>query len=74
MSCGVGHTRSSDSAWLCLWHRPATVALTGPLALEPPYAMSAALKSGKKKKKKDKFIKKGNKYYLYYSILLNQMR
>ena len=37
-----------------LWHRPAAVAPTSPLAWEPPYAASAALKSKKKKKKERK--------------------
>ena len=37
--------RSSDPALLWLWCRPAAVVLTGPLAWEPPYAASAALKS-----------------------------
>ena len=34
-----------------LWCRPAAVALIRPLAWEPPYAMGAALKKIKKKKK-----------------------
>ena len=37
--------------WLWLWHRPAAVALIGPLAWEPPYAMDVALKKGQKKKR-----------------------
>ena len=56
MSCGVGHRRGSDPALLWLWHRPAAVAPTGPLAWAPPYAVGAALKSKKKKKVlKEKF-------------------
>ena len=43
-SCGVGGRRGSDLALLCLWCRPATTALIGRLAWEPPYAASAALK------------------------------
>ena len=43
MSCSVGHRRSSDPALLWLWLWPAAVALIGPLAWEPPYAMDAAL-------------------------------
>ena len=35
-----------------LWHRPAATAPIGPLAWELPYAMHAALKNQKKKKKK----------------------
>ena len=38
---------------LWLWCRPAAVALTGPLAWEPPYAVSAALKSKKKKEEEE---------------------
>ena len=37
--------------WLWLWHRPAAIALIGPLAWELLYATGAALKSKKKKKK-----------------------
>ena len=51
MSCGVGHRRSSDPAWLWLWHRPAATALIQPLTWELPYAAPAALKSKKEKKK-----------------------
>ena len=45
MSCGVGHRYGSDLALLWLWHRPAAVALIGPLAWEPPYTMGVTLKS-----------------------------
>ena len=48
MSYGVGHRRSSDLVLLWLWCRPAAVAPIGPVAWEPPYAVSAA--SEKKKK------------------------
>ena len=44
MSCGVGRRCGSDSALLWLWHRLAAIALTGPLAWEPPCATGAALK------------------------------
>ena len=37
-----------------LWHRLAAIAPIGPLAWEPPYAESVALKRLKKKKKKKK--------------------
>ena len=37
---------------LWLWCRPAAVALTGPLAWEPPYAVGAALEKAKRAKKK----------------------
>ena len=49
MSCGVGRRHGLDLMWLWLW--PAAVALIGPLAWEPPYAMSVALKKKKKRKK-----------------------
>ena len=48
---GVGHRCGSNPTLLWLWHRPAAVALIGPLAWEPPNAAGAALKSKKKKKK-----------------------
>ena len=50
VNCGVGHRHGSDLVWL--WHRPASTAPIRPLAWEPPYAASAALKRAKKKKKK----------------------
>ena len=37
---------------LWLWYRPATTALIIPLAWKPPYAMGAALKKTKEKRKK----------------------
>ena len=40
-----------DPALLWLWCRPAATAPIGPLAWELPYAVGAALKSQKKKKK-----------------------
>ena len=42
MSCGVGCRHGLDLVWL--WYRPEAVALTGPLAWEPPYAVDATLK------------------------------
>ena len=45
MSCSVGHRCGSDPALLWLWHRLAAVALIRPLAWEPPYAASVALKN-----------------------------
>ena len=50
MSCGVGHRHSLHPALLWLWCRPAAVALTRPLAWEPPYAWGVALKRQKTKK------------------------
>ena len=51
MSCGVGCRLSSDPALLWLWYRPAAASLIRSLAWELPYAVGAALKSKKKKKK-----------------------
>ena len=44
VSCGVSHKHGSDPMLLWLWHRPTPVAWIGPLACEPPYATSEALK------------------------------
>ena len=52
VSCGVGCRRSSDSALLWLWRRPAAMAPTGPLAWEPPCAVTAAQEMAKRPKKK----------------------
>ena len=54
MSCGVGHRHGLDPALLWLWFRPAAVALIRPLAWEPPYAASEALKKRQKEKEKKK--------------------
>ena len=51
MSCGVGHRHSSDPALLWLWCGPVAVALIGPIAWEPPYAVGMALKKDKTNKK-----------------------
>ena len=45
--CGVGCRHGLGLALLWLWLWPALVALIGPLAWEPPYAVGMALK-GKK--------------------------
>ena len=47
MSCGVGRRDGSDLALMWLWRRPAGVAPIHPLAWEPAYAMSEALKRQK---------------------------
>ena len=52
MSCGVGYRLSLDPMLLWLWCRPAASAPIRPLAWEPPYAVGAALKRQKDKKKK----------------------
>ena len=51
MSCGAGRRLGSDLALLWLWPWPAAVALIRPLAWEPPYVLSVALKSQKQKQK-----------------------
>ena len=52
MSCGAGCRRGSDPELLLwLWCRLAATALIGPLAWEPPYAASVALKREKDKNK-----------------------
>ena len=51
MSCGVGHRQGLDAALLWLWCKPAAITLIRPLAWEPPYAVGAALKGQKDKKK-----------------------
>ena len=43
MNCGVDHRHSLDPMLLWLWCRPASIALIGPLAWEPPYAAGEAL-------------------------------
>ena len=60
MSSGVGRRRGLDLELLWLWRKPAATAPIKPLAWEPPYATSVALKrekakSQKKKKKKKAF-------------------
>ena len=54
MSCGVGRRRSSDLVWLWLCRRSAAAAPIEPLAWEPSYAISAAPKIERKKKKERK--------------------
>ena len=48
----VGPRHGSDPTLLWLWHRPAAVALIGPLVWKPPYTSGAALKSKTKTKTK----------------------
>ena len=54
MSCGVGHRFALDPTLLWLWHRPAAVAQTRPLAWELPYAKSVVPTAKKKQKQKQK--------------------
>ena len=56
MSCGVGHRRGLDLAWLWLWHRLAATAPTEALDWELPYAAGVALKLTKKQNKKVVFV------------------
>ena len=51
MSYGVGGRCGLDLALLWLWCRLAAIALMRPLAWEPPYAASVALKSNKQTNK-----------------------
>ena len=51
MSCSVGHRRGSDLALLWQWCVPAAAAPIRSLVWELPYAMGAAQKREKKKKK-----------------------
>ena len=53
MKCGIG----PDPGLLWLWRRLAAAAPIQPLAWELPYASSAALKSKKKERKKDRNVK-----------------
>ena len=61
MSCGVGRRGGYDLALLWLWCRPA--ALIRPLAWDPPYAVSVALKrqkdnnNNKKEREKENPVK-----------------
>ena len=54
MSCGVGRKHSLDPELLWLCCRPVVIATIGPLAWEPPDAMSAVLKRQKDQKLKKK--------------------
>ena len=51
MSCSVRSQRGSDPALLWLWCRLAAVALIQPLAWDLPYAVGAALKKKKRRKR-----------------------
>ena len=51
MSCGVGRRQGSDPTWLWLWCSLAATVPIQPLAWEPPYAVGAAVKRQKTKKK-----------------------
>ena len=53
MSCGVVCKCTLDLVLLCLWWRLAATALILPLAWEPPYATSAALKRQKEEEERD---------------------
>ena len=49
MSWGVGHRCGLDLMLLWLWHRPAAIALIGPLARELPNAVGVDAPPPKKK-------------------------
>ena len=59
MSCGVGCSCGSDLMLLWLLHRLAAIAPVRPVAWEPPYAASAALKKSKKENRKDRMLVRG---------------
>ena len=67
LSCGVGHRCGLYPALLWLWCRQDVIALIGPLAWEPPYAASVALKRPQKeqRKKKNPKNKKVNKNKIF---------
>jgi len=54
MGCGEGYRRGLDPGLLWPWHWPAATAPIRPLAWEPPYAASVALKRQKTKTNKQK--------------------
>ena len=66
VSSGVGCRHGSDLALLWLWHRLAVTASIRPLAWDPPYAMCAALKRQKTKKKNQRKIQKNQYRKLKY--------
>ena len=70
VSYGVDCRHDSDPALLWLWHGSAAVAPIQPLAWEPTYATSAALKrqKTKKKKKRERKSAKFNKIRFYYTF------
>jgi len=67
VSCGVGRRCGLDLVLLCLWCRPAAIALIRPLAWELPYAVGVALKD-KRPKKLRKKIKKKKKFPVEESL------
>ena len=69
MSSGVGCRRGLDLTWLWLW--PTAIASIQPLAWEPPYAPSAALKRPKKEKEKKKKGKHHPNLYNFYKTDIN---
>ena len=64
MSCGVGHRRSLDLAFLWLWRRLVATAPTRTLAWEPPYTMGGALEKDKQNKTKQNKTKQKAKTHL----------
>ena len=69
MGYGVGHRCGLNLAclWLCLWL--ASIALIRPLAWEPPYVMSAALKS---QKKKNRYLSRSGDLPIWQGDWVNQ--
>ena len=61
MSCGVGHSHSSDLVLLWLWCRTVAAAPIQPLAWKLLYAVGAALKRQERKTRKQERKEKGRK-------------
>ena len=73
VSCGVGHRRGLDLAYLWLWHRLAATTPIRPLDWEPPYASGAALKRPKKKKGIIFYPRMGSSVCNYMDTFLHQL-
>ena len=71
ISCGVGHRCGSDPTLLWLWCRPAAVVPVQPLAWELPHAVGVALKSKRKKKKRNSTVKG---HLVHLSLLFKALR
>ena len=59
MGCGVGRRQGLDPVLLWLWCRPAAAAPIGPLAWELPYAVGAALKKQKRRRRRENYGREG---------------
>ena len=68
MSCDVGSRCGLDLVLLWLWCRQAATIPTGPLAWEPPYAMSVALGSTRRQKTNKQTNKKNKERKEYIKM------